>query len=176
MKRNVILIGMPASGKSTLGELLAKHLGMTFLDTDDLIRQREGRSLQDILDQDGMEGFLQQEEDAVLSLRTENAVVATGGSVVYSSRAMEHLKARGICVYLQLPLAAIQARLLDLDSRGVAIAQDQSLTELYRERVPLYETWADYTFPVPAEPASPRHHAAQLAENVTQWLTGHPAG
>ena len=175
MKRNVILIGMPASGKSTLGELLAKHLGMTFLDTDDLIRQRTGRALQDILDQDGMEVFLQQEEAAVLSLQTEHTVVATGGSVVYSPRAMEHLKSGGACVYLQLPLAAIQERLQDLDSRGVAIARGQSLAELYRERVPLYETWADYTFPVSPGAASPQQHASQLAKTLAQWEEGHSA-
>ena len=175
MKRNVILIGMPAAGKSTLGELLAKQLGMSFLDTDDLIRQREGRSLQNILDQDGMDRFLQREEAAVLSLQAENAVIATGGSVVYSRRAMEHLESQGICVYLQLSLSAIQDRLQDLNSRGVAIAQGQSLKELYRERVPLYETWADYTFPIPPGFFSPRHHAIRLARNLTQWAARHPA-
>lgn len=170
MERNVILIGMPASGKSTLGELLANELGMPFLDTDDLIRQREGRSLQTLLDQEGMERFLQLEEAAVLSLHTQHTVVATGGSVVYSRRAMEHLKSQGICVYLQLSLAAIQQRLQDLDTRGVAIAQGQSLEELYQARVPLYEAWADYTFPLPPGLSSPRHHAIRLARNLTQGI------
>lgn len=173
MQPNVILIGMPASGKSTLGRLLAQELGMTFLDTDDLIRQREGRELQEILNQEGMEAFLRREEAAILALQTQNTVIATGGSVVYSRPAMARLKAQGVCVYLQLPFSVIRHRLRNLATRGVAMAQGQTLEALYRERVPLYETWSDLTFSTGRRDYSPpKRQARRLAQALRGWMAG----
>ncbi len=134
---------MPGAGKSTVGVLLAKALSRGFVDTDLVVQSAEGRRLQDIVDADGVDRFRAIEELHVLGLRVSNSVIATGGSVPYSERAMGHLKRDGVVVYLQLPLAAVLARITNMDSRGIAIGPGQSFEALYAERVPLYERWAD---------------------------------
>lgn len=144
-KDAVILIGMPGAGKSTVGVLLAKALSCEFVDTDVLIQAREGRRLQVILDREGRARFCAIEEQYLVSLDLGNVVVATGGSAVYSERAMNHLKGKGVAVYLQLPYPELEQRLSDLGSRGVVMEQGQSLRHLYHERVPLYERYADIT-------------------------------
>ena len=144
-RRNIVLIGMPGVGKSTVGVLLAKALSRDFIDTDVVIQSREGRRLQGILDARGAAGFCEIEERHVLSLRPRAAVIATGGSVVYSDRAMRHLKRAGVIVHLDLDLAGIEARLRDLDSRGVIMPAGQTLRSLYEERLPLYRRYADIT-------------------------------
>lgn len=144
-KRNLILIGMPGAGKSTVGVLLAKALGKTFIDTDLLIQKNEGRLLQDIINSDGLEKFLVIEEKAILGLNVQNNIIATGGSVVYSRKAMEHLKHNGIAVYLKLGLFKLTQRLKNMRTRGIAMKNGQSLDDLYRERTPLYEKYADIT-------------------------------
>lgn len=133
---------MPGSGKSTVGVLLAKELRKEFVDTDLLIQTRTGRGLQDILDQDGIPGFLAVEEAAILQFQPQGMVVATGGSVVYSRAAMEHLSSRGICVYLDCSVEALERRLSNLDSRGVVRSPGQTVEALFHERDPLYRTWA----------------------------------
>lgn len=143
--RNIILIGMPGSGKSTLGVLLAKALGRRFVDTDLLIQEREGRLLQDIIDNDGIEKFLQIEEQVLLSVDVEHAVIATGGSVVYEPKAMAHLSQLGTVVYLKLGYKALARRLGNLEKRGVVLRPGQTLRMLYDERVPLYEKYANIT-------------------------------
>lgn len=143
--RNIILIGMPGSGKSTLGVLLAKALGRRFVDTDLLIQEREGRLLQDIIDNDGIEKFLQIEEQVLLSVDVEHAVIATGGSVVYEPNAMAHLSQLGTVVYLKLGYKALARRLGNLEKRGVVLRPGQTLRMLYDERVPLYEQYAHIT-------------------------------
>jgi len=140
---NLILIGMPGCGKSTVGVVLAKTLGYDFLDTDLLIQAREKRILPDILEQEGRDAFNRIEEEALLTVRAERTVIATGGSAVYGRRAMEHLRGLGTVVYLRLPLENVSARLGDLKKRGVSLAPGQTLRELYEERVPLYEKYAD---------------------------------
>lgn len=142
---NIILIGMPGVGKSTLGVLLAEAMGMTFIDTDTIIQEREGRPLQEVLDSKGVDGFLEAEEQALLSLRTNNAVISTGGSVVYSQRGMAYLKDGGLTVYLSAPYLEIEDRLDNLSTRGVVIKPGCSLRDTYDERVPLYEHYADLT-------------------------------
>lgn len=142
---NIILVGMPSCGKSTLGRMLAKELGYTFLDTDDVIIRQNGCPLRDILDAHGVDGFVRVEEAAVCSVQAENAVIATGGSVVYSEKAMAHLKAMGKVVYLCLTFEEMERRLGDLHARGVAIAPGSTLMDLYNQRVPLYEKYADIT-------------------------------
>lgn len=141
--RNMVLIGMPGAGKSTIGVLLAKALGMSFVDTDLLIQEREGRLLQSIIDQDGVAAFLQIEANVVLGLNRENSVIATGGSVIYSEPAVTHLKVNGRLVYLQLTLAEIEQRIQNMASRGIALGKGQQLSDLFAERVVLYEKHAD---------------------------------
>lgn len=144
-EKNIVLIGMPGAGKSTIGVLLAKTLGMPFVDTDLVIQQREKRLLQQIIDRDGLKTFLALEEEAVLALELKGCIVATGGSVIYSARAVEHLKKDGVLVYLELALDEIERRIRNISSRGIAMGRGQGLGELYRERVPLYEKYADVT-------------------------------
>ena len=141
--KNIILTGMPSCGKSTLGRMLAKDLGYAFLDTDDVIIQRNGCPLKDILDNEGLDGFIRREEEAVCSVTAERTVIATGGSVVYSPKAMEHLKSMGRVVYLCLDYNEVERRLGDLHERGVAIAPGKTLRDLFNERTPLYEKYAD---------------------------------
>jgi shikimate kinase len=143
MKTNLVLIGMPGAGKSTIGVVLAKTLGKIFIDTDLLIQQAARRLLQQIIREDGVAAFLAGEERTVLQLTADNAVIATGGSVVYSPTAMAHLQRLGIMIYLQLPFVAIESRITNMASRGIAIGPGQQLSDLYRERVPLYEKYAD---------------------------------
>ena len=143
--RNITLIGMPASGKSTVGVLLAKRLGYRFLDSDLLIQEQEGRLLKQIIEDEGLSGFLAIEEQVNRDICAERTVIAPGGSVIYGAEAMEHLKKTGAVVYLKLSFAEIESRLGDLKKRGVALKEGQTLRELYEERVPLYEKYADLT-------------------------------
>ena len=140
---NITLIGMPGAGKSTLGVVLAKILGYEFLDSDLLIQKEEKRRLYQIIDEEGEEGFKTIENRVNASIDTENTVIATGGSVVYCSEAMEHLKSIGKVVYLSLSLESLEKRLGNLKKRGVLLKEGQTLKSLYEERVPLYEKYAD---------------------------------
>jgi shikimate kinase len=142
---NVVLIGMPGVGKSTVGVLVAKRLGLSFLDTDIYIQTREGKSLQQLIGELGLEGFRVLEERHMLTISTRAHVLATGGSVVYSAKAMDHLKATGTVIHLDLALELLKKRLDDLEARGVVIAPGQSLDSLYYERLPLYLQYADVT-------------------------------
>ena len=143
--RNIVLIGMAGAGKSTVGVLLAKALSRTFFDTDLVIQAAEGRQLQDILDAEGLRAFRTIEARHVLALDVCDAVIATGGSVVYSEAAMAHLKRDGVAVYLRHAPDVLEARVKDADPRGLAIAPGQTFGELYDERRPLYEQYADIT-------------------------------
>ena len=146
---NIVLIGMPGVGKSTIGVLLAKALSRDFIDTDVSIQATQGRRLQDIINSEGLDAFLTREENVILALDVTNTVIATGGSAVYSDRAMDHLKQAGTVVYLRLPLSDLEARITDMDSRGVVIEPWQSLADLYHERLPLYQHFADVTVDCP---------------------------
>ena len=144
-KNNIILIGMPGVGKSTVGVVLAKKRGCRFLDSDLLIQEKYDALLHELIAKHGIEGFLQLEEEVNASISTKGAVIATGGSAVYGAAAMEHLKETGIVVYLKLSYEAIRGRLGDLNERGVTLREGQTLEDLYKERVPLYEKYADMT-------------------------------
>jgi shikimate kinase len=141
--RAIVLIGMPGAGKSTVGVLLAKHLGLGFVDTDLVVQERSGRLLQDILVGAGYQELRRLEEEAILALEAGGAVVATGGSAVYSERAMRHLRETGVLVYLKAGLDLLAARIDDYDRRGIANPAAQGFEEIYRERTPLYERYAD---------------------------------
>lgn len=143
--KNIVLIGMPGAGKSTVGVILAKTLGMTFVDTDIAIQEQAGRLLQEIIDSEGPDAFLATEEETVLSIHCRNSVIATGGSVVFSRKAMDHLKKAGVVVYLEISCEEMIRRLKNITTRGIVLVAGQSLSDMYYERVPLYEKYADIT-------------------------------
>lgn len=143
MKNNVILIGMPGSGKSTAGILSAKALCKSFVDTDLLIQEEEGMPLQRIIDEKGIDYFLACEERAVSSLDFHNTVVATGGSVVYSARAMAHLRSLGTVIYLRLDEETMMRRIRNITTRGVVMRNGATMSGMFAERSPLYEKFAE---------------------------------
>jgi shikimate kinase len=144
-RSNIILVGMPGSGKSTVGVILAKLLSRNFIDTDILIQTSEQRTLQDIVDKQGYMALRRIEERILLSLDCEAHVIATGGSAVYSQSGMERLRANGIVVYLQVDLPNLESRVRDLTTRGLAKRPDQTFADLYEERTSLYSRYADLT-------------------------------
>lgn len=145
MKSNITLIGMPAAGKSTVGVLLAKRLGYSFVDSDIVIQEKTGKLLKEIIEEAGTDGFLKVEEQINSELDVHRSVIAPGGSVIYGSKAMEHLKEISVVVYLKLSYQDVKRRLGDLTDRGVALKDGMTLLDLYNERVPLYEQYADIT-------------------------------
>ncbi|MCX8129815.1 MAG: shikimate kinase [Clostridia bacterium] len=167
-KSNVVLVGMPGAGKSTIGVLLAKTLKMTFIDTDLLIQQKEDRFLQDIIDTNGIKEFLKLEENVVLDTKLQNHVIATGGSVIYSSIAIRHLKEDGVLVYLKLDYDEIQKRITNITSRGIAMQKDQSLQDIYIERTPLYEEHADITINCSGK------HMEEIVADISRILQKEP--
>ncbi|MBE5989567.1 shikimate kinase [Lacrimispora xylanisolvens] len=142
---NITLIGMPASGKSTVGVLLAKRLGYSFVDVDIVIQEQEGRLLKEIIAEEGQEGFLRVENRVNAELSVHNSVIAPGGSVIYGTEAMEHLKKISTVVYLKLSYEAVEERLGNLTDRGVVLKDGMTLKDLYEERIPYYEQYADIT-------------------------------
>lgn len=145
MKSNITLIGMPGSGKSTIGVLLAKRLGYSFVDVDIVIQEKTGKLLKELIAREGITGFLQVEEQVNAGLDVRHSVIAPGGSVVYGNRAMTHLKAISQVVYLKLSYEELKRRLGDLTDRGVILKPGMTLRDLYEERCPLYEQYADIT-------------------------------
>ena len=142
--KNIVLTGMPGVGKSTIGVILAKQLGYEFVDSDLVIQRRENRLLSEIIEHEGVDGFIEIENQVNASLSVEKSVIATGGSVVYGREAMEHLKKTGKIIYLQISYPALEKRLGNLKGRGVILRKGQTLKHIYEERIPLYEMYADY--------------------------------
>ncbi len=143
MKKNIVLIGMPGVGKSTIGVILAKELGYQFIDSDLVIQQQEKRLLREIIEQEGVDGFLEIENRVNAGIQAEGAVIATGGSAVYGAEAMEHFRQTGTVVYLRLTYEKLKKRLGNLRGRGVVLRKGQTLHDIYRERSVLYEKYAD---------------------------------
>lgn len=143
MSENIILIGMPGVGKSSVGVVLAKILGYRFMDSDLLIQEQEGKLLSEIMEEKGIEGFIEVENRVNASINCEKYVIATGGSAIYGKEAMEHFRTIGKVVYLKSDYETIKSRLGDLKTRGVVLKDGQDLLDLYNERVPLYEKYAD---------------------------------
>ncbi len=142
-KKNVVLIGMPGVGKSSVGVVLAKILGYRFVDSDLLIQEQEGKLLYEIIDEQGIEGFIEVENRVNASIDCERCIIATGGSAVYGEKAMEHLGEIGTILYLKAEYEDLKRRLGNLHGRGVVMKEGQSLLDLYNERAPLYEKYAD---------------------------------
>lgn len=143
-KTNFVLLGMPGSGKSTVGVLLAKSCGMQFVDTDLLIQQREGRLLKEIIAEEGLDRFIAIENEVNVGVCAEHTVIAPGGSVIYGTQAMEHYQEIATIIYLKLSYESVAGRIEDPKKRGVVLRPGQDLKSLYEERCPLYEYYADY--------------------------------
>lgn len=143
MKDNIVLIGMPGVGKSTVGVILAKMIGYQFTDADLLIQKQEGKLLHEIIAEKGTDGFIEIEERVNASIEASHTIIATGGSAVYGKKAMEHLSCIGTVVYLKVPYDTLEKRLEDIKGRGVVLKEGQTLRTLYDERTPLYEKYAD---------------------------------
>ncbi len=166
MERNIILTGMPGAGKSTIGVILAKTLGYDFLDSDLVICRRAGKTLQEILDQEGLDEFLRLEEDVICGLELRRTVLATGGSVPMRPRAMEHLKRQGTVLYLDVALEELRVRLSNIKTRGIAFGPGESLDTLYARRTPIYAQWADLT--IRADPRE--NHIEHMVDQIVAAL------
>ena len=142
-RKNIILIGMPAVGKSTVGVILAKILGYDFVDSDLLIQKRAGKLLKEIIEELGVDGFISLENDVNSQIRATGTVIATGGSAVYGAQAMRHFQKIGMIIYLKVSFDVLQQRLDDIQQRGVILREGQTLAELYQERCVMYEQYAD---------------------------------
>lgn len=173
MKNNIILIGMPGSGKTTIGRILADKLGWSFIDTDDYIEKAENRCLQEIINKDGEDVFKKIEERVILELKLTRCVIATGGSVVLSAKAMEYLDSFGKIIFLDASLGIIKTRLRDnIDKRGIVGWKSQpSLDEVYNFRLPLYYKYASFTIIIDSDEYN------KAADNIMEklkvgWLSG----
>ena len=165
---NVILIGMPGCGKSTIGVVLAKTLGYSFIDGDLLIQNQTGKRLQQIIDYDGLDEFYRIENEVLCGITGDRTVVAPGGSAVYYPEAMAHLKELGVVVYIQLSCEHVKERLGNLATRGVCGAKDKTVEQLYDERVPLYEKYADFI--VNCDKGSIAENAEKIARQLSLTL------
>lgn len=161
-KDNIVLIGMPGAGKSTVGVVLAKRLGYRFVDSDLVIQEKYGKLLHDLIEEYGVEGFWNIENEVNASITMHKGVIATGGSAVYGKEAMEHLRQIGTVVYLKLPYEEVAERLGDLNARGVTLMPGQTLHDLYEERTPLYEKYAHLT--IECDGKMLRQIVAEIAE------------
>ena len=157
-----VLIGMPSCGKSCMGRAISKKLGMKNVDSDRLIEKKYGKRLYEIIEDVGIDGFMKIEEEVLLSISEDNIILSTGGSAVYSSSAMEHLKQMGKLVYLYCSYGVIKARLGDFSKRGIVLKSGQTLRELYDERKALYEKYADIIVD-----CSGRHYSAYQRRVIT---------
>ncbi len=145
IKDNLVLIGMPASGKSTVGVILAKVMGKNFIDADIVIQNQTGKKLSEIIEEEGVDGFVEVENRINSSINAENAVISTGGSAVYGKEEMEHFRETGTIIYLQVDFETLKTRLGNIKERGVVVKKGQTLKDIYDERIPLYEKYADIT-------------------------------
>lgn len=143
--KNITLIGMPGAGKSTIGVILAKSLLCGFTDTDLIIQNRTSKSLCQLIEEEGREGFLQLENDIICQAQFNNCVIATGGSAVYGEEAMAKLKAESTVIFLEVNVSELENRLSNIKTRGVAMKKGTTIKDLYNERLPLYRKYADFT-------------------------------
>lgn len=165
--KNIVLIGMPGTGKSVVGQVLARHLDYTFVDVDDLIVEASGKTLPEILRTEGLDAFLQIEERVGASVKTQNTVIATGGSMVLSDAAMLHLKENGLVIWLETPLSKISDRMPDdLIDRGIAAPAGMTIREIYQQRQPLYAQYADLIVVSQDDLESTAHQVEEMMRTV----------
>ncbi len=169
---NVVLIGMPGSGKSTIGVLMAKRLGLGFIDTDLLIQQDEGRTLQTIVDTDGYRALRHIEERVLMQIDAQGHVISTGGSAVYSESAMQHLKRNSVVVFLDIPFREVRRRIGDFSLRGISRHPEQALDDLFEERYSLYKRYADLT--IESEGKNPEQVCDELELLLRNYSAGAP--
>lgn len=162
--KNIVLIGMPGAGKSTIGVLLAKSALMDFTDTDLLIQKKYSSALCNIINEKGIDEFLEIENDVICNSEFTNCVVATGGSAVYGKEAMEKLKKSGVVVYLRVDASELEKRINNIHTRGIAMKSGTTISELYDERAPLYEKYADIT--VECASITPEECVEKIIENI----------
>lgn len=165
---NIILIGMPGAGKSTIGVLLAKSMGYNFLDTDLIIQSQQKKKLQEIIDEEGIDAFLKCEEQALTSIDFDCTVVATGGSAIFSERGMKHLKNGGICVYLTVSEQELIKRLSNIKTRGIACRKGETVAEIIEERRAYYEKYADVT--INCENATAEQTVEKIIESISSLI------
>lgn len=163
--KNVVMVGMPGSGKSTIGVILAKSLGFDFVDTDLVICKREGKKLQEIIDTEGLEKFLEIEQQVGEEISPVNSVVATGGSMILSDEAMKNLKKDGIVVYVEVSPEILKKRITNMKTRGIAFKKGETLEDIFRVRTPLYEKYADITITAD-ENTVPEDCVNQIVERI----------
>lgn len=166
---NIVLIGMPGSGKSTVGVILAKTLGYDFIDTDLLISKSQSQTLQKIIDKQGLKRFLEIESDVIEKLSCDRTVIATGGSAVMSAKAMANLKAQGNIVYLDVPFDEIERRITNITTRGIAFDKGENLHTLFEKRTPLYRQYADITVTVSDRIGSTEAVVAKIIEFLKEY-------
>lgn len=167
-RKNVVLIGMPGAGKSTVGVVAAKRLGFRFLDSDLLIQDEYGKLLHELITEHGVDGFWEIENKVNASIDVKQTVIATGGSVCYEEEAMKHLSEIGVVVYLKLSCEALEERLGDLNARGVTLKEGQTLRDLYEERIPMYEKYALVT--INCEGKELREVAEEVSARAAEFL------
>lgn len=167
-RKNVVLIGMPGAGKSTVGVVAAKRLGFRFLDSDLLIQDEYGKLLHELITEHGVEGFWEIENKVNASIDVKQTVIATGGSVCYEEEAMKHLSEIGVVVYLKLSYESLEERLGDLNARGVTLKEGQTLRDLYEERIPMYEKYALVT--IKCEGKELREVAEEVSARAAEFL------
>ena len=163
-KKNIVLIGMPGAGKSTIGVLLAKSLNYDFLDADLVIQQQYNKKLYEIINEVGIDEFLEIENNVIFGIERCGTVIATGGSAVYGKNAMKHLKDKGIVVYLKLSCVEIINRISNITTRGIAMKKGKTIFDIYEERVPLYELYADIT--IDAENLSIEETVSKVVDEI----------
>ncbi len=169
-KNNIILIGMPGAGKSTVGVILAKRIGFHFIDTDLIIQAQEKCRLQQIIDTQGLKTFRRVEEQMLLNLQPDYSVIATGGSVIYCEEGLKALGKTGILIYIQVPLTVLEERIADMGQRGLVMAKEQTFEQLYQERAPLYEKFSKLT--ISGEGMNAEQVAAQIEKEICRrWPT-----
>lgn len=171
-KNNIILIGMPGAGKSTVGVILAKRIGFHFIDTDLIIQAQKKCRLQQIIDTQGLESFRKIEEQMLLNLHPEHSVIATGGSVIYCEKGLEALGKTGFLIYIHVPLTALQKRIADMGQRGLVMAKEQTFAQLYEERTPLYKKFAELT--ISGEEINAEQVAAKIEKEICRRWSALP--
>ena len=171
-KRNIVLVGMPAVGKSTIGVLLAKQLRFNYVDSDIVIQVNNDATLAELIAEHGNDAFLGIESEALQTIAPSRSVIATGGSAVYSEDAMQHLRSTGPVVYLRLGVEELQRRVGDLASRGVVLKPGQTFEQLYAERAPLYERFADVV--VDTTGLSLARSVDKVSGAMRRWFRLHP--